>query len=128
VELAEKGKLSGCNDYSLFLCSSGAEANENALKMASSHQKKESFFSQRFHGRTSAAVATTDNPKIVAPMNAQQVVTLPLNDIDLVEAELKKGDVACVIIEPIQGVGGLDQGTTEFFQALEKYVKLMMSF
>jgi acetylornithine aminotransferase len=71
----------------LFLCSSGAEANENALKMASSHQKKESFFSQRFSRRTSAAVATTDNPKIVAPMNAQQVVTLPLNDIDLVEAE-----------------------------------------
>jgi len=124
VELADKlGKLSGLEDYSLFLCSSGAEANENALKLASFHTNKSRVisFENAFHGRTSAAVATTDNPKIVAPMNAQQVVTfLPLNKIDLVEAELKKGDVACVIIEPIQGVGGLDQGTTEFFQALEK--------
>ena len=127
VELAEKlGKISGYTDYSLFLCSSGAEANENALKMASFHTNKARVvsFENAFHGRTSAAVATTDNPKIVAPINAQQVVTfLPLNQIDLVEAELKKGDVACVIIEPIQGVGGLDQGTTEFFQALEKVCK-----
>lgn len=124
VELADKlGKLSDCEEYSLFLCSSGAEANENALKMASFHTNKSRVisFNNAFHGRTSAAVATTDNPKIVAPMNAQQVVTfLPLNDIDLVEAELKKGDVASVIIEPIQGVGGLDMGTTEFFQGLEK--------
>lgn len=124
VELADKlGKLSGLEEYSLFLCSSGAEANENALKLASFHTNKSRVisFQNAFHGRTSAAVATTDNPKIVAPMNAQQVVTfLPLNKIDLVEAELKKGDVACVIIEPIQGVGGLDQGTTEFFKALEK--------
>jgi acetylornithine/N-succinyldiaminopimelate aminotransferase len=124
VELADKlGKLSGLETYSLFLCSSGAEANENALKVASFHTNKSRVvsFKNAFHGRTSAAVATTDNPKIVAPMNAQQVVTfLPLNQIELVEAELKKGDVACVIIEPIQGVGGLDQGTTEFFQALEK--------
>ena len=127
VELADKlGKLSGYTDYSLFLCSSGAEANENALKMASFHTNKSRVvsFENAFHGRTSAAVATTDNPKIVAPINAQQVVTfLPLNQIDLVEAELKKGDVACVIIEPIQGVGGLDQGTTEFFQELEKVCK-----
>ena len=124
VELADKlGKLSHCEEYSLFLCSSGAEANENALKMASFHTNKSRVvsFNNAFHGRTSAAVATTDNPKIVAPMNAQQVVTfLPLNDIELVENELKKGDVACVIIEPIQGVGGLDMGTTPFFQALEK--------
>jgi acetylornithine/N-succinyldiaminopimelate aminotransferase len=124
VELADKlGKLSGCEEYSLFLCSSGAEANENALKMASFHTNKSRVvsFHNAFHGRTSAAVATTDNPKIVAPMNAQQIVTfLPLNDIDLVENELKNGDVSCVIIEPIQGVGGLDMGTTEFFQALEK--------
>jgi acetylornithine aminotransferase len=124
VELADKlGKLSHCEEYSLFLCSSGAEANENALKVASFHTNKSRVvsFHNAFHGRTSAAVATTDNPKIVAPMNAQQVVTfLPLNEIELVENELKKGDVACVIIEPIQGVGGLDQGTTEFFQALEK--------
>lgn len=127
VELADKlGKLSGYNDYSLFLCSSGAEANENALKMASFHTNKSRVvsFNNAFHGRTSAAVATTDNKKIVAPINAQQVVTfLPLNEIDLVEAELKKGDVACVIIEPIQGVGGLDQGTTEFFQGLEEVCK-----
>ncbi|CAM3099638.1 aspartate aminotransferase family protein [Flavobacterium frigoris] len=127
VELADKlGKLSGYTDYSLFLCSSGAEANENALKMASFHTNKSRVvsFHNAFHGRTSAAVATTDNKKIVAPINAQQIVTfLPLNEIDLVEAELIKGDVACVIIEPIQGVGGLDQGTTVFFQALEKVCK-----
>ena len=124
VELAEKlGKLSGYEDYTLFLCSSGAEANENALKLASFHNGKSRVisFENAFHGRTSAAVATTDNKKIVAPINAQQIVTfLPLNKIELVEAELKKGDVTCVIIEGIQGVGGLDQGTTEFFQALEK--------
>ena len=128
VELANKlGKLSNCEEYSLFLCSSGAEANENALKVASFYTNKSrvvSFFNA-FHGRTSAAVATTDNPKIVAPMNAQQVVTfLPLNEIELVETELKKGDVACVIIEPIQGVGGLDMGTTAFFQGLEKICAL----
>jgi acetylornithine aminotransferase len=124
VELAEKlGKLSSYEDYTLFLCSSGAEANENALKLASFHNRKSRVisFENAFHGRTSAAVATTDNKKIVAPINAQQIVTfLPLNNIELVEAELKKGDVTCVIIEGIQGVGGLDQGTTEFFQALEK--------
>ena len=124
VELAEKlGKASGLTDHSLFLCSSGAEANENALKVASFHTNKSRViaFDNSFHGRTSAAVAVTDNKKIVAPINAQQVVTfLPLNQIDLVEAELKKGDVCAVIIEPIQGVGGLDQATTEFFQALEK--------
>ncbi len=124
VELAEKlGKLSGYDDYTLFLCSSGAEANENALKLASFHNKKSRViaFDNSFHGRTSAAVAVTDNKKIVAPLNAQQIVTfLPLNQIDLVETELQKGDVCCVIIEGIQGVGGLDEGTTEFFQSLEK--------
>jgi acetylornithine/N-succinyldiaminopimelate aminotransferase len=107
----------------LFLCSSGAEANENALKLASFHTNKSRIlsFDNSFHGRTSAAVAATDNKKIVAPINAQQLVTfLPLNQIDLVETELKKGDVCCVIIEGIQGVGGLDEGTTAFFQALEK--------
>ena len=124
VELAEKlGELSGYKDYSLFLCSSGAEANENALKLASFHNGKSRViaFDNAFHGRTSAAVAVTDNKKIVAPLNAQQAVTfLPLNQIDLVETELQKGDVCTVIIEGIQGVGGLDEGTTEFFQALEK--------
>lgn len=127
VELAEKlGKLSGLEDYELFLCSSGAEANENALKLASFHNGKSRVvaFDNSFHGRTSAAVAVTDNKKIVAPINAQQVVTfLPLNNIELVEAELEKGDVSSVIIEGIQGVGGLDEGTTEFFQALEKTCK-----
>jgi acetylornithine aminotransferase len=127
VELAEKlGKLSGLEDYELFLCSSGAEANENALKLASFHNGKSRVvaFDNSFHGRTSAAVAVTDNKKIVAPINAQQVVTfLPLNNIELVEAELEKGDVSSVIIEGIQGVGGLDEGTTEFFQALEKACK-----
>ena len=127
VELADKlGKLSGCEDYNLFLCSSGAEANENALKLASFHTGKSRViaFDNSFHGRTSAAVAVTDNKKIVAPINAQQVVTfLPLNNIDLVETELKKGDVCAVIIEGLQGVGGLDEGTTEFFQALEKVCK-----
>ena len=123
VELAKKlGELSGYEDYSLFLCSSGAEANENALKLASFHTEKSRIiaFANSFHGRTSAAVAATDNKKIVAPMNAQQSVTfLPLNKIELVENELEKGDVCCVIIEGIQGVGGLDEGTKEFFQALE---------
>jgi acetylornithine/N-succinyldiaminopimelate aminotransferase len=127
VELAQKlGKLSGLEDYELFLCSSGAEANENALKLASFHNGKSRIvaFHNSFHGRTSAAVAVTDNKKIVAPINAQQIVTfLPLNKIELVEAELAKGDVSAVIIEGIQGVGGLDEGTTEFFQALEKACK-----
>ncbi|MDT8415515.1 MAG: aminotransferase class III-fold pyridoxal phosphate-dependent enzyme [Flavobacteriaceae bacterium] len=121
--LAKKlGALSGYGTYDLFLCSSGAEANENALKLASFHTGKARVvaFDNAFHGRTSAAVAVTDNEKINAPLNKQQHVTfLPLNDIQLVENELAKGDVGSVIIEGIQGVGGLDQGTTEFFRALE---------
>ncbi|WKK65519.1 aspartate aminotransferase family protein [Lutimonas zeaxanthinifaciens] len=122
-ELARKlGEVSGCSDYNLFLCNSGAEANENALKMASfeTGKKKIIAFHKAFHGRTSAAVAATDNLKINAPLNKQQeVVFLPLNDLNALETELKKGDAAAVIIEGIQGVGGLNQGTTEFFQALE---------
>ncbi|MGH2666491.1 aspartate aminotransferase family protein [Flavobacterium sp.] len=116
-------QLSGYPDYSLFLCNSGAEANENALKLASFHNGKSKViaFAKAFHGRTSAAVAVTDNPSIVAPINANhEVVFLPLNDINLVEIEITKGDVSAVIIEGIQGVGGLDEGTTEFFQALKK--------
>jgi len=123
VELADKlGQVSGCQQYSLFLCNSGAEANENALKLASFHTGNSRVISFRnsFHGRTSASVAVTDNPKINAPINKQQIVTfLELNDADGVEKELKKEDVCAVIVEGIQGVGGLDQGTTEFFKALE---------
>ncbi len=126
-ELAEKlGKLSGCEDYNLFLVSSGAEANENALKVASFYTKKSRVisFSSGFHGRTSAAVAVTDNKNIIAPINAHNPVTiLPLNDVAALEAELQKGDVSSVIIEGIQGVGGLDEGTPEFFKALESLSK-----
>jgi acetylornithine aminotransferase len=116
-------KISGYPDYTLFLCNSGAEANENALKLASFHngKKKVVAFKKSFHGRTSAAVAATDNPSIVAPINAgHEVVFLLLNDEEALKAELAKGDVSCVIIEGIQGVGGLDEGTTEFFKAVEK--------
>ncbi|MFZ3272977.1 MAG: aminotransferase class III-fold pyridoxal phosphate-dependent enzyme [Lutibacter sp.] len=123
-ELAHKlGKLSGCENYNLFLCNSGAEANENALKLASFETGKSRIisFDNAFHGRTSAAVAVTDNPSINAPINLQQKVTfLPLNDIELVVHEIGKGDVAAVIIEGIQGVGGLDEGTAEFFQEVQK--------
>ncbi|MDT0552880.1 aspartate aminotransferase family protein [Urechidicola vernalis] len=126
-ELAKKlGEISNCEDYELFLCNSGAEANENALKVASFHTGKSRVvsFKNSFHGRTSAAVAVTDNKKINAPINKQQVATfLPLNNIELVENELKKGDVCAVIIEGIQGVGGLDEGTPEFFQDLEMVCK-----
>ncbi|MEN8124803.1 MAG: aminotransferase class III-fold pyridoxal phosphate-dependent enzyme [Bacteroidota bacterium] len=124
VELAKKlGDISGCEDYDLFLCNSGAEANENALKLASfkTGKKRIISFEKAFHGRTSAAVAATDNLNINAPINLQQEVTfLPLNQIDLVEKEIEKGDVCAIIIEGIQGVGGLDEGTTDFFQELEK--------
>ena len=123
-ELAKKlEKLSGCKNYQLFLCNSGAEANENALKLASfvTGKSRVISFNNAFHGRTSAAVAVTDNKNINAPINLQQEVTfLPLNDIELVIHELGKEDVAAVIIEGIQGVGGLDEGTTEFFQQLQK--------
>lgn len=121
-ELAQKlGKLSGCEDYNLFLCNSGAEANENALKVASFVTKKSRViaFKNSFHGRTSAAVAATDNPKINAPLNQQQEVTfIELGDLATVQSELQKGDVCAVIIEFIQGVGGLDESTTEFYEGL----------
>ena len=124
VELAEKlGRISGCDNYNLFLCNSGAEANENALKLASfiTGKSKIIAFNNSFHGRTSAAVAVTDNKAINAPINLQQEVAfLPLNDIDALKSEISKGDVAAVIIEGIQGVGGLDEGTTAFFQQVQK--------
>ena len=127
IQLAEKLAIaSNCNNYELFMCSSGAEANENALKLASFHTNKPSIiaFENSFHGRTSAAVASTDNPKIVAPLNAQQDVKfLALGDLKAVETTLQKGNTCAIIIECIQGVGGLDQSTTAFYQGLETLCK-----
>lgn len=127
VELAEKlGKLSGCIEYQLFLCNSGAEANENALKLASFHtgKKKIVAFKNSFHGRTSAAVAATDNPKIVAPLNAQQEVEfIDSGDLVSVEKALQQNDVCAIIVEIIQGIGGLDESTTQFYQGLSKLCK-----
>lgn len=121
-QLADRlGKACGYDDYSLFLINSGAEANENALKLASFHNGKKRVlaFKHAFHGRTSAAVRVTDNPKIIAPVNEGLPVTyLPLNDAAAVEAELKKGDVSSVIIEGIQGVGGILMPTDAFMQQL----------
>lgn len=123
-ELAAKlGKLCGYDDYALFLCNSGAEANENALKVASFHTGKPKVlaFNKAFHGRTSGAVAATDNPKIQAPFNKTgNIVFAPLNDLATVEAELSKGDFAAVIIEGIQGVAGIYEPTTEFMQGLRE--------
>ncbi|WP_299123477.1 aminotransferase class III-fold pyridoxal phosphate-dependent enzyme [uncultured Tenacibaculum sp.] len=115
-----------CKDYQLFLCNSGAEANENALKLASFHtgKKKILSFSNSFHGRTSAAVAATDNTRIVAPINAQQEVEFcQLGDLTAVEKALQKDDVCAVIIECIQGVGGLDESSTTFYQGLADLCK-----
>ena len=121
-QLADRlGKACGYDDYSLFLINSGAEANENALKLASFHNGKKRVlaFKHAFHGRTSAAVRVTDNPKIIAPVNEGLPVTyLPLNDAAAVEAELKKGDVSSVIIEGIQGIGGIQMPTDAFMQQL----------
>ena len=118
--LAHKlGELSGCEDYNLFLCNSGAEANENALKLASFQTGKSRViaFKHGFHGRTSAAVAATDNEKINAPINKQQKVTiLPFEDLAAFKYEISKGDVCCVILETIQGVGGLDRPSQEFYK------------
>ena len=121
-KLADKlGKACGYDDYSLFLINSGAEANENALKLASFHNGKKRViaFKHAFHGRTSAAVRVTDNPRIIAPVNeGMQVSYLPLNDAEAVETELKKGDVSSVIIEGIQGVGGIQLPTDDFLRQL----------
>lgn len=123
-QLAERlGQVCGYPDYQLFLINSGAEANENALKLASFHtgRKRVLAAGKAFHGRTSLAVEATDNPKIVAPVNNNGHVTfLPLNDLAAFEAELDKGDVAAVIVECIQGVGGIRMATAEFMQGLRK--------
>ena len=119
---AEINRQSGCTDYELFMCSSGAEANENALKLASFHTGKSRViaFDNAFHGRTSAAVAATDNKNIQAPLNNQQQVDfIPFNDADALEKELAKGDVCAVIFEAIQGVGGLDEPTAAFVAKME---------
>ena len=127
TKLADKIEdLSGCKDYQLFLCNSGAEANENALKLASFHNKKHKIlaFTNSFHGRTSAAVAATDNSKVVSPLNAQQEVDfVELGDLDSVEIILKANKTCAVIIECIQGVGGLNESTTAFYQGLQKLCK-----
>ena len=117
------GRVCGYDDYELFLCNSGAEANENALKVASFHTGKAKVlaFRKAFHGRTSGAVAATDNPKIQAPFNStENIVFAELNNLESVEAELSKGDFAAVIIEGIQGVAGIYEPTTEFLVGLRK--------
>ena len=127
VELAERlGKISGYDDYQLFLINSGAEANENALKLASFTNGRTRVLScqKAFHGRTSLAVEVTNNPKIIAPINDNGHVTyLPLNDLPAWEAELQKGDVCAVILECIQGVGGIKLATKEFAQGLQAACK-----
>jgi acetylornithine aminotransferase len=127
AELAKKlGELSGYDDYALFLCNSGAEANENALKLASfvTGKKRVVAFDKSFHGRTSAAVAVTDNPKITAPINdVHDRVFLPLNDIAALEKALSSGEVAAVIVEGIQGVGGCRVPNPEFLQSASRLCK-----
>lgn len=127
VELAERlGRISGYDDYQLFLINSGAEANENALKLASFTNGRTRVLSaeKAFHGRTSLAVEVTNNPKIIAPINNNGHVTyLPLNDLAAWEHELAKGDVCAVILECIQGVGGIKLATAEFAQGLQKLCK-----
>ncbi len=121
-QLAERlGEASGYPDYSLFLINSGAEANENAMKLASFHTGRNRVLSaeKAFHGRTSLAVEATDNPKITAPLNScGHVKFLPLNDIAPWEAELRQGDVACCIVECVQGVGGIRLASEDFMQKL----------
>ena len=127
VELAERlGPICGYDDYQLFLINSGAEANENALKLASFTNGRTRVLSveKAFHGRTSLAVEVTNNPKIIAPINDNGHVTyLPLNDLTAWEQELQKGDVCAVILECIQGVGGIKLATKEFAQGLQKLCK-----
>jgi acetylornithine aminotransferase len=122
VELAEKlGKVSGKENYQLFLCNSGAEANENALKLASFYngRKKIIAFKKAFHGRTSLAVAATDNPSIIAPVNeTENVLFLPFNDEFSLTAAFNKHEIAAVIIEGIQGVGGINVASESFLRTI----------
>ncbi|MEZ5028873.1 MAG: aminotransferase class III-fold pyridoxal phosphate-dependent enzyme [Ferruginibacter sp.] len=121
-ELAQKlGKVSGKVDYQLFLCNSGAEANENALKLASFYngRKKVIAFKKAFHGRTSLAVAATDNPNIVAPVNETgNVIFLPFNDEEALESAFKANDISSVIVEGIQGVGGINVASVSFLKKI----------
>jgi acetylornithine aminotransferase len=123
VELAKKlGEVSGKQDYQLFLCNSGAEANENALKLASfyNNRKKVIAFKGAFHGRTSLAVSATDNPKIIAPVNeTDNIIFLPFNHVASLEAAFASSgeEIAAVIIEGIQGVGGIQEASVEFLNA-----------
>ena len=117
------GKACGYEDYSFFMCNSGAEANENAIKLASFHSGKEKVlaFSRAFHGRTSGAVVATDNPKIVSPFNrTANVEFAPLNDLDAVEAKLKEGGFCAVLVEGIQGVAGIQMPTADFLRGLRE--------
>jgi acetylornithine/N-succinyldiaminopimelate aminotransferase len=126
-ELSEKlGRLSGYSNYQLFLCNSGAEANENAIKLASFVTDKKKFisFEKGFHGRTSAAVALTDNPKIIAPVNeTPNAIIVPFNDLNTVETVFAEGDVAGVIVEGIQGIGGINLPAPGFLNDLETLCK-----
>ncbi|WP_289021382.1 aminotransferase class III-fold pyridoxal phosphate-dependent enzyme [uncultured Salegentibacter sp.] len=130
-ELANKlEKVSGIKDYNLFLCNSGAEANENALKVASFYTGKDRviYFDNAFHGRTSGVVAVTDNDNIKAPFNQNHKATkLALEDTETLEEELKKGDVAAVIFEVIQGVGGLDEASSAFYKKIAELCKQYQS-
>src|SRR5678815_339596 len=125
-ELAVKlGNLSGKPDFQLFLCNSGAEANENALKLASFYngRKKVIAFRKSFHGRTSLAVAATDNPAIVAPVNVtENIIFLPFNDVAALEKTFEQSgnDISSVIVEGIQGVGGIIEASAEFLQAIRR--------
>lgn len=123
-EVADRlGAISGYDDYQLFLINSGAEANENALKLASFYNGRTRIisFAKAFHGRTSLAVEVTNNPKIIAPVNDNgHVIYLPLNDTEALKAELAKGDVCAVIIEGIQGVGGIQLPCTDFMKAIRQ--------
>src|ERR1700710_2391078 len=119
-QLAEKlGHISGKEDYHLFLCNSGAEANENALKLASFYNGKKKIisFTKAFHGRTSLAVAATDNPNIVAPVNqTDNIIFLPFNDEAALEEAFKHNEISSVIIEGIQGVGGINVANISFLK------------